>query len=93
MHRWSLVLVSLTWLLAGCGQPDTRALQKLACEQASANLDMQSVGQLDALRKALGVAPDVDPIAQCRALGARMEAAPTAGEGAKSPQGGNRSEN
>jgi hypothetical protein len=34
------------------------------------------VGQLDALRKALGVAPGVDPIASCRALGVQMEPKP-----------------
>ena len=60
-------------LLASCQAPDGRALQKMACEQAAASLDMQSVSQLDALRKALGVAPDVDPISYCRSLGAAME--------------------
>lgn len=60
-------------LLASCQPPDGRALQKIACEQAAASLDMQSVAQLDALRKALGVAPDVDPISYCRSLGATME--------------------
>jgi hypothetical protein len=61
-----------TALLAGCRAPDGRALQKLACEQAAASLDLQSVAQLDALRKALGVAPEVDPIRSCQALGAEM---------------------
>jgi hypothetical protein len=68
---------------AGHGQlppPDPKALQKLACEQAAANLDLQSVSQMDALRKALGVAPDVDPISACKALGAPMDAAPEAAE-------------
>lgn len=63
-------------LVSGCRAPDPRALQKIACEQAAASLDMQSVSQMDALRKALGVAPDVDPISTCKALGANMEPAP-----------------
>ena len=63
-----------------CRPPDPKALQKLACEQAAANLDLQSVSQMDALRKALGVAPDVDPISACKALGAPIDAAPEAAE-------------
>jgi hypothetical protein len=59
--------------ISGCRAPDPKALQKLACEQAAANLDLQSLSQMDALRKALGVAPDVDPISACKALGARMD--------------------
>ena len=38
------------------------------------NIDLQSVSQLDALRKALGLAPGVDPIGACRALGIEAEA-------------------
>lgn len=72
---WPLVAATLP-LVSSCGPPDTRALKKLACEQAAASLDMQSVAQLDALRRALGVAPGVDPIEQCRSLGAVMEPAP-----------------
>jgi len=72
---WLLVATTLP-LLSSCGPPDTRALKKLACEQASASLDMQSVAQLDTLRKALGVAPGVDPIQQCRSLGAVMDPGP-----------------
>ncbi|MFY8147820.1 MAG: hypothetical protein ACOVNL_01210 [Prochlorococcaceae cyanobacterium] len=53
--------------------PDGKALKKIACEQAAATIDLQSVAQLDALRKALGVAPDVDPIRTCTELGANME--------------------
>lgn len=60
-------------LLAGCAAPDGKALKKIACEQAAATIDLQSVAQLDALRKALGVAPDVDPINACKELGANME--------------------
>ena len=59
-------------LLSGCGTPDTKALKKLACEQVANTIDLQSVGQLDALRKALGLAPEVDPIESCRALGTTM---------------------
>jgi hypothetical protein len=73
-----MVLTTLGLSLNGCGQPDTRALQRLACEQAGANLDLQSLSQLDALRKALGLARDVDPIGYCRSIGARLEPTPTA---------------
>ena len=59
--------------LSGCRPPDTQALKKIACEQAAASLDMQSVSQMDALRKALGLAPDVDPIRTCTELGANMK--------------------
>ena len=58
--------------LGGCGKPDVTALQKLGCEQAAATVDLQSVKQLDTLRKALGVAPDVDPVAFCESIGAQM---------------------
>ena len=57
---------------AGCGKPDTKALQTLACQHVASSIDLQSVSQLDLLRKALGVAPDVDPIGTCRALGVSM---------------------
>lgn len=60
-------------LMAGCGRPDGRALQKLACEQVATSIDLQSVGQIDALRKALGVAPGVDPLQTCRDLGVTLE--------------------
>lgn len=67
-------------LLAGCGRPDGRALQTIACQQVANTIDLQSVGQIDALRKALGLAPGVDPIGACRELGVRMEpSAPGAG--------------
>ena len=59
--------------LSACRAPDTQALKKMACEQAAASLDMQSVTQMDALRKALGLAPDVDPIRACTELGADMK--------------------
>ena len=68
----ALPLLLSTGLMAACQAPDGRALQKLACEQAAANLDLQSVAQIVALRKALGVAPGVDPIGTCKALGAAM---------------------
>jgi hypothetical protein len=60
-------------LLASCTGPDPKALKTLACEQVASSVDLQSVGQLDALRKALGVAPDVDPLQTCRSLGVTME--------------------
>jgi hypothetical protein len=67
-------------LLAGCGRLDGRALQTIACQQVANTIDLQSVGQVDALRKALGLAPGVDPIGACRALGVRMDpSAPGAG--------------
>ena len=61
-------------LIPACGRPDGQALKKLACEQMVNNIDLQSVSQLDALRKALGLAPGVDPIGACRALGIEAEA-------------------
>jgi len=63
-------------LLAGCGRPDTQALKKLACEHVASTIDLQSVGQIDALRRALGLAPGVDPIGTCRSLGVTMEPKP-----------------
>ena len=60
-------------LLVACGKPDTRALQILACQQVASSIDLQSVSQLDLLRKALGVATGVDPIGTCRALGVTMD--------------------
>jgi hypothetical protein len=77
--------------LAGCGRPDGQALQKLACEQVASSIDLQSVSQLDALRKALGVAPGVDPLQTCRALGVTLEPKPQGGEGDNS-EGNQKSE-
>jgi hypothetical protein len=37
---------------------------------------LQSVGRLDGLRKALGLAPGVDPIGTCRSLGVTKEPKP-----------------
>ncbi len=89
MRRLSPLLATTVLLLSGCGAPDTRALKKLACEQAAASLDMQSVAQMDALRKALGIAPGVDPIEECRSLGAAMGPAPgrttPSGSGSSAP--------
>ncbi|MCP9827207.1 hypothetical protein KBZ19_01705 [Synechococcus sp. L2F] len=48
----------------------------MACEQVASSIDLQSVGQLDALRKALGLAPGVDPLQTCRDLGVKMEPTP-----------------
>lgn len=67
-------------LISGCGQPDTRALHKLACQQVAGSIDLQSVSQLDLLRKALGVAPGVDPIGTCRALGVALDGQQSANE-------------
>ena len=75
----SLVILSAA-NLSGCRPPDTQALKKIACEQAAASLDMQSVSQMDALRKALGLAPDVDPIRACTELGANMKPSAEASE-------------
>ena len=75
----------LTLSLSGCRAPDTQALKKIACEQAAASLDMQSVSQMDALRKALGVAPDVDPIQACTQLGANMKPSAQASEAEGEP--------
>ena len=79
-HRFSLSGLQLAvglglclGLVSACQAPDARALHKMACQQAAVSLDLQSIGQMDALRKALGVAPDVDPINHCRSLGAVME--------------------
>ena len=69
-------------LLAGCGRPDGRALQTIACQQVANTIDLQSVGQIDALRKALGLAPGVDPIGICRELGVTLDpGAPGTGGG------------
>ena len=77
----SLLLAVGAATLSGCRPPDTQALKKIACEQAAASLDMQSVNQMDALRKALGLAPDVDPIQTCKNLGANMRPTPSNAEG------------
>ena len=70
-------------LLSACGTPDIKALHTLACQQAANTVDLQSMAQLDLLRKALGVAPGVDPIGTCKALGVDMssKAAPADGPG------------
>jgi len=77
----STALVVSGAALSGCRPPDTQALKKIACEQAAASLDMQSLSQMDALRKALGLAPDVDPIQTCKDLGANMQPNPSNAEG------------
>ncbi len=69
------LLTGFVLLIAGCGQPDPIVLKRLACEQAGANIDLQSLSQLDTLRKALGLAPNVDPIGYCRSIGARLKPA------------------
>ena len=77
-------------LLTACGKPDTKALQTLACQQAANTVDLQSVAQLDLLRKALGVAPGVDPIGTCKTLGVDMN--PTTAPAERSGQSGQNSE-
>ena len=81
-HPLLASLAGLALLIAGCGQADPIALKRLACEQAGANIDLQSLSQLDTLRKALGLAPNVDPIGYCRSIGARLEPAPQEASGA-----------
>lgn len=92
----SLAALAALGLLAGCGRPDGRALQTIACQQVANTIDLHSVGQIDALRKALGLAPGVDPIGTCRELGVTVDpgasgagtpAADGAGGGAE--EGGN----
>jgi hypothetical protein len=84
----SLAALAALGLLAGCGRPDGRALQTIACQQVANTIDLQSVGQIDTLRKALGLAPGVDPIGTCRELGVKMEpAAPGAGGGGGEEEG------
>ena len=68
-----MVVCTVLVSLAGCGQADGQALQKLACQHAANSIDLQSVGQVDSLRKALGVAPGIDPLQTCRALGVAMD--------------------
>lgn len=50
-------------LISACDHSDGQAIKKLACKQMVNNIDLESVSQLDALRKALGLALGVDPIA------------------------------
>ncbi|MEB3199632.1 MAG: hypothetical protein VKK62_03765 [Synechococcaceae cyanobacterium] len=90
--RAAAALLGLS-LLAACGSPDTKALKTLACQQVASSIDLQSAQQIDTLRKALGLAPGVDPIGACRALGVNMDpqgAAPggEAGAAGRSGEGG-----
>ncbi len=91
----SLAALAALGLLAGCGRPDGRALQTIACQQVASTIDLQSAGQIDALRKALGLAPGVDPIGTCRALGVTMDpgapgaGTPAADNGGGAEEGGN----
>ena len=77
-----LALLGLALLagLAGCADPN--AWKRTACEQAHAQLGQATVQQIELLRKALGLAPEVDPVAYCRSIGAAMGSpAPTPAEG------------
>ncbi len=94
MQRVWLGAGSLALLgLAGCGKPDVTALQKLACEQAAANMDLASVKQVDTLRKALGVAPDVDPVAFCESIGAQLTVPPNSEQTRDGDQAPEKAEN
>ena len=80
-----LALLGLVLLagLAGCADPN--AWKRTACEQAQAQLGQATVQQIELLRKALGLAAEVDPVAYCRSIGAAMGSpAPTPAE-AQSP--------
>ena len=77
-----LALLGLALLagLAGCADPN--AWKRTACEQAHAQLGQATVQQIELLRKALGLAPEVDPVAYCRSIGAAMgNAAPSSAPG------------
>ena len=65
--------------LASCADPN--AWKRTACEQAKAQLGA-TVQQVELLRKALGLAAEVDPVAYCRSIGAAM------GSSAPTPAGG-----
>jgi len=66
--------------LAGCADPN--AWKRTACDQAQAQLGQATVHQIDELRKALGLAPEADPLTYCRSIGAAMgNPAPTPAEG------------
>lgn len=84
----SLLITGLALpLLVACGPVDHKALHRIACQQASGSLDMASVSQLDVLRKALGIAPGVDPIRYCRSLGVTLEPLPST-QAEPAPDGG-----
>mgnify|MGYP006280770959 CR=1 FL=1 len=72
-HGPVAIAVAALGLISACSKPDSQALHKLACQQVANSIDLQSVSQLDLLRKALGVAPDVDPIGTCRQLGVTID--------------------
>jgi hypothetical protein len=75
-----LVALALVVGLAGCADPN--AWKRTACEQASAQLGQATVQQIELLRKSLGLAAEVDPVAYCRSIGAAMgSAVPTPAEG------------
>ena len=77
---WGVVGLALLVGLAGCADP--QAWKRTACEQAQAQLGEATVQQIELLRKALGLADQVDPVAYCRSIGAAMGSqAPTPAEG------------
>jgi len=70
MGRVGLIALALVAGLTGCADPN--AWKRTACQQASAQLGAATVQQIELLRKALGLAPEVDPVAYCRSIGASM---------------------
>lgn len=80
-------------VISACSSPGGEAvkLNKKACEQAAASFDLQSMAQLDSLRKSLGVAPDVNPIEACKLLGAEMGPAKQARASTTQDRGGDKS--
>jgi len=85
-----LVALALVAGLAGCADPN--AWKRTACEQASAQLGAATVQQIELLRKALGLAAEVDPVAYCRSIGAAMgSTAPSPSpSGTEAPEAGSR---
>ena len=94
MTRVASVGASFSLALLGVyGRPDTQALNKQAYEQVASTIDLQSVGQLDTLHKALGLAAGVDLIGTSHSLGITMEAKPqgkNSGESSTSEKAENR---
>ncbi len=74
--------------LVGCADPN--AWKRTACDQAQAQLGQATVQQIELLRKALGLAAEVDPVAYCRSIGAAMGGpAPSPAEAPSPPLGPN----
>lgn len=80
---WGVVGLALLVGLAGCADP--QAWKRTACEQAQAQLGEATVQQIELLRKALGLADQVDPVAYCRSIGAAMGSPTAPADGGQSP--------